>query len=29
VIRVENGKARAVDGPYSETKDVFGGYYLD
>lgn len=27
VIRAENGKARAVDGPYSETKEVFAGYY--
>lgn len=27
VIRVENGRPRAVDGPYSETKEVLGGYY--
>src|SRR4051794_14883384 len=27
VIRSVNGKARATDGPYSETKEVFGGYY--
>jgi hypothetical protein len=28
VIRVENGKPRAIDGPYSETKEVLGGFYL-
>ena len=28
VIRSENGKPRATDGPYSETKEVLGGYYL-
>jgi hypothetical protein len=28
VIRSVNGKARATDGPYSETKEVLGGYYL-
>ena len=27
VIRSENGKARATDGPYSETKEILGGYY--
>src|SRR5579872_5573177 len=27
VIRAKNGKAHATDGPYSETKEVFGGYY--
>jgi hypothetical protein len=27
VIRVEDGNARAMDGPYSETKEVLGGYY--
>jgi hypothetical protein len=27
VLRSENGKARAADGPYSETKEVLGGYY--
>jgi hypothetical protein len=27
VIRVENGKPRVTDGPYSETKEVLGGYY--
>jgi hypothetical protein len=28
VIRSQNGKARASDGPYSETKEVLGGFYL-
>lgn len=28
VIRSNNGKPRAMDGPYSETKEVLGGYYL-
>ena len=27
VIRSENGKPRTTDGPYSETKEVCGGYY--
>jgi hypothetical protein len=27
VMRSENGKPRAVDGPYSESKEVLGGYY--
>ena len=27
VIRSSGGKPRATDGPYSETKEVFGGYY--
>ena len=27
VIRSERGKPRATDGPYSETKEVLGGYY--
>lgn len=27
VIRLDGGKARATDGPYSETKEVLGGYY--
>jgi hypothetical protein len=27
VIRIENGKPRVTDGPYSETKEVLGGYY--
>jgi len=28
VIRSHNGKPRATDGPYSETKEVLGGFYL-
>jgi hypothetical protein len=28
VLRSTNGKARATDGPYSETKEVMGGIYL-
>jgi hypothetical protein len=27
VIRSESGKPRATDGPYSETKEILGGYY--
>jgi len=27
VIRSQNGQSRATDGPYSATKEVFGGYY--
>jgi len=27
VIRSNNGKPRTTDGPYSETKEVLGGYY--
>ena len=27
VIRSRNGQARITDGPYSETKEVLGGYY--
>ena len=27
VIRVDAGEVRATDGPYSETKEVLGGYY--
>jgi hypothetical protein len=27
VIRSNSGQARATDGPYSETKEVLGGYY--
>jgi hypothetical protein len=27
VIRGGSGQPRAVDGPYSETKEVLGGYY--
>jgi len=28
VIRSQGGKVRATDGPYSETKEVLGGFYL-
>jgi hypothetical protein len=28
VVRPHNGKGRATDGPYSETKEVLGGFYL-
>ena len=28
VIRSGNGRPRAIDGPYSETKEVLGGFYL-
>ena len=28
VIRGDHGRPRATDGPYSETKEVLGGYYL-
>jgi hypothetical protein len=28
VIRSQGGQARATDGPYSETKEVLGGFYL-
>lgn len=27
VMRAENGKPRTTDGPYSETKEVLGGFY--
>ncbi|HEY6970168.1 MAG TPA: YciI family protein [Candidatus Angelobacter sp.] len=27
VIRTQGGKPRVTDGPYSETKEVLGGYY--
>lgn len=27
VLRSHGGKPRATDGPYSETKEVLGGYY--
>jgi hypothetical protein len=27
VLRGANGRAKATDGPYSETKEVLGGYY--
>ena len=28
VMRSENGQTRVADGPYSETKEVLGGYYV-
>jgi hypothetical protein len=28
VMRSENGRPRAKDGPYSEAKEVLGGFYL-
>jgi hypothetical protein len=28
VMKSVNGKPRATDGPYSETKEVLGGFYL-
>ena len=28
VLRGSNGKLRVTDGPYSETKEVLGGYYI-
>ncbi len=27
VVRANSGKPRATDGPYSETKEVLGGFY--
>ncbi len=27
-VRVRNGKVSATDGPFAETKEQFGGYYL-
>jgi hypothetical protein len=27
-VRVRNGKERVVDGPFAETKEQFGGFYL-
>jgi hypothetical protein len=27
VIRSQSGKPKATDGPYSETKEILGGYY--
>ncbi len=27
-LRVENGETRVQDGPYAETREQFGGYYL-
>jgi hypothetical protein len=28
VLRATSGKVRVTDGPYSETKEILGGYYL-
>jgi len=28
VLRAANGAVRVTDGPYSETKEVLGGYYI-
>ncbi|MBV8845177.1 MAG: hypothetical protein JO307_20415 [Bryobacterales bacterium] len=28
VIRASNGQPKVTDGPYSETKEVLGGFYL-
>jgi len=28
VMRGQNGQIRITDGPYSETKEVLGGYYI-
>jgi hypothetical protein len=27
-VRVRNGKVMTMDGPFAETKELFGGYYL-
>ena len=27
-VRVQNGSALTTDGPYADTKEVFGGYYV-
>jgi hypothetical protein len=27
-VRVEDGQALSTDGPFADTKEVFGGYYL-
>jgi hypothetical protein len=27
-VRIANGKAQVLDGPYSESKEQIGGYYL-
>ena len=27
-VRVRNGETLATDGPFADTKEVFGGYYL-
>ena len=28
IVRSQNGKLRTTDGPFSETKEVLGGFYL-
>jgi hypothetical protein len=28
IMRARNGEVRVTDGPYSETKEVLGGYYI-
>ncbi len=28
LLKIRNGKARVVDGPFTETKEQLGGYYL-
>jgi hypothetical protein len=28
ILRASNGNVRVTDGPYSETKEVLGGYYI-
>jgi hypothetical protein len=28
VVRAKSGQVRVTDGPYSETKEVLGGYYI-
>ena len=27
-MRVQDGRTLATDGPYADTKEVFGGYYV-
>ena len=27
-VRIANGKAQVLDGPYADTKEQFGGYFL-
>jgi hypothetical protein len=27
-VRVDNGRALTTDGPFADTKEVFGGYYV-
>ena len=28
IVRVDNGKSQVLNGPYAETKEQLGGYYL-